>query len=168
MAFLGYEGGWDSQIRQMMGKGKSGTGALTIESATVTASAPELKIERDRDGMPLDKEDVIVAEHLTQHKRIMTFRKVGDSRFMSEYPRTFTSNIRFSSEDVSETMTPAGMGPHTHDITMLAIADIQKDFDAVDVEVEYQDGLRKGDRVILACDDANMIYYVLDRAVIYR
>ena len=138
MAFLGYEGGWDSQIRQMMDKGKRGTGAVTIESATVTASAPELKVERDRDGLPLDKEDLIVAEHLTQHKRIMTFRRVTDSRFMRDYPRAFTSYVPWTNAD------------------------------PVDVEVEYQDGLRKGDRVILACDDTNMIYYVLDRAVIYR
>lgn len=165
--FIRYEGDSSSKLRQMMSRAGSKPSGVRIELATVIESPPNLKIRRDSDQLVLEKEELVVAEHLAKHKRIMTFQKVGDTRFSSGYSRPFTTNIRIGSDEVSEEMTPAGLGPHTHDITVVELANVQNDFDAVDVEVEYQDELRKDDRVLLACDDDNMVYYVLDRAVFY-
>ena len=162
---MGYEGDAYSKLNTLFGEGvRAADRAAKIEFATVTKSAPDLEIMLDADGLTLSKDTLVVAEHLTDHKRIMTFRKCEDARFQSEYPRRFSTDIRLASKSVDDTMTPAGSGPHVHDITELALNSVQDDFKAVDVEVEYQDGLRPGDRIIVACLDADMVYVILDRA----
>lgn len=166
---LEYEGDAFSKFNTLFNEGVSAAGrAARIEIATVTKSAPDLEIELDADSLKIDKDSLVVAEHLTQHKRIMTFRKCEDSRFQSDYPRAFSTDIRVASTKVGDTMTPAGTGPHTHDITQIALNAVQDDFKAVDIEVEYQDELRKGDRVLVACLDADMTYIIIDRARWYE
>lgn len=160
-----YEGDAYSKLNTLFREGVNAANvAAKIEFATVTKSAPDLEIELDKDGLKIDKDSLVVMEHLTDHKRIMTIRKCEDARFQSDYPRKFATDIRLASKSVGDTMTPAGSGPHVHDITELALNDVQDDFKAVDLEVEYQDGLRKGDRVLVACLDEDMVYVVLDRA----
>lgn len=86
--------------------------SVSIEIATVTAAAPDLKIRLDAEGLELDKDELIVAEGLTRHERIVSF--------------SGTSGV-----------------------------------------LTYEDVLKVGDRVIVACLDEDMTYMVLDRAVWY-
>lgn len=158
------EGDTYSKFNTLFNEGVSAAGQATkLELATVTKSAPDLEIELDADKLPIAKESLVVAEHLTQHKRIMTLRKCEDARFQSEYPRAFSTDIRVASTSVDSSLDPPG-----HVIVEIALNDVQDDFKAVDVEVEYQDELRKGDRVLVACLDADMTYIILDRARWYE
>lgn len=45
---------------------------LDIELATVIAPPPALVIRCNRDNMELDKDDLIIAEHLTEHVRTVS------------------------------------------------------------------------------------------------
>lgn len=159
-----YEGDAFSKLNALLGEGaQAADRAAKVELATVTESAPDLKIKLDADGLELDKDVLVVAEHLTKHKRIITMRKTEDARFASDYPRAFTTDIKLASTQVDDTMSPPG-----HDITQIVLNSVQDDFTAVDIEVEYQDELRKGDRVLVACLDADMTYIILDRARWYE
>lgn len=165
MTNLPPEGDAFSKLNALFTEGTSAADrAAKIELATVTSSAPNLEIKLDADGLALGKESLVISEHLTKHKRIMTMRKCSDGRFSSDYPRSFDTNIRIASTAVDEDMSIEGYIPHTHDISMLGLNAVQDDFTAVDIEVEYQDELRKGDRVLVACLDADMTYIILDRA----
>lgn len=42
---------------------------VSIELATVISPPPDLQIELDKTGIKLNKEDLIVAEHLLEHER---------------------------------------------------------------------------------------------------
>lgn len=137
---------------------------LSVSLATVTSGFPEFKIQIDGMKIELDKDDVIIAEHLTKHKRIMTIRKRTDPRFASGYSREFNSLISVKSTNVNESMSVEGYVSHTHDISSLELNDIQNSFTFEDVEIEYQDELKKGDRVIVVSDN-DQEYYVIDRAV---
>lgn len=102
---------------------------VKIELATVTQSMPDLKIKID--GMKrieFDADDLIVAEHLTDHTKPVTIR-VGDG----------TLNATTSGGDSLDS------------------------FELIDGEIIYQNGLKEGERVIVASDDERQIYYVLDR-----
>lgn len=165
--FVRYEGEWDSQLRQMMTKVGDKPSGVRIELATVLSNPPELTLRRDSDQLVLESAEIVVAEHLTKHKRIMTSRICEDPRFRSGYPRRFETYIRDRSDDIKSTMSHEDHMGHVHTDYMIEMDNIQNDFDMVDLEVEYQDVLRVDDRVLLACDDDNMIYYVLDRAVFY-
>lgn len=108
------EGDAYSKLNAMFAEGTNAADrAAKIELATVTSDAPNLAIRLDSDGMPLDKDDLIVAEQLTKHKR---------------------------------TVIIAGGGEQ---------------------EVEFQDELKSGDRVLVACVDADMTYIIIDRARFY-
>ncbi|AYK07783.1 DUF2577 domain-containing protein [Brevibacillus laterosporus] len=93
------EGGGPSQFRQLIqqiGYNKD----VDIELGTVVAPPPAIRVTVDNDEkLELLAEDLIVAEHLTRHKRKVTL----------------------TSETVREVMTRAGYTPHVHDITELVI-----------------------------------------------
>lgn len=148
-----YEGDSYSKIRQMITKGNGAKQGLRMELATVIAEPPSLQIKLDADNLVLDADDLIVLERLSKHKRNVTFTQSTDAKF--------TTNMRIKSSSVSEAVTPAS------DITALELSDIQTDFTLVEMEMEYNDELRIGDRVIVACLEDDMIYVVLDRAVFY-
>ncbi|MBB6283827.1 DUF2577 family protein [Geobacillus subterraneus] len=46
---------------------------VSIELATVTSPPPNIKIQVDNMKIELDKDDVVVAEHLLPHKRMVLF-----------------------------------------------------------------------------------------------
>lgn len=72
---------------------------INIEFATVTSPPPNLKIKVDNMSIELDKDDLMVAEYLTKHKR----------------------KIKFTSSSVAEAMSTEGFEPHVHDITSLVL-----------------------------------------------
>jgi hypothetical protein len=86
---------------------------VNIEMATVTSSPPDLKIKVDNMKVELDRDDLVVAQYLTKHKRQVKIN-----------------------------------GGTT-------------------VELEYQDELKPGDRVIVTSANNGQIYFVLDKAVTY-
>jgi hypothetical protein len=86
---------------------------VNIELATVTSAPPDLKIKVDNMKVELDRDDLIVAQYLTKHKRQAKIN-----------------------------------GGTT-------------------VELEYQDELKPGDRVIVASANNGQLYFVIDKAVIY-
>jgi hypothetical protein len=86
---------------------------VDIELATVTNAPPDLKIKVDNMKVELDRDDLIVAQSLTKHKR-----------------------------------------------------QVKIDGGAT-VELEFQDELKVGDRVIVASADNDQLYFVLDKAVTF-
>lgn len=80
------EGSGESRLIQLIRK-YGYNKDVDFELATIVAPPPNLQIKFDKDGITLDKGDLIVAEHLTQHSReladgsILTFKtalKAGD------------------------------------------------------------------------------------------
>lgn len=86
---------------------------VDFKLATVTNAPPDLKIKVDNMKIELDRDDLIVAQYLTKHKRQVKID--GDTT----------------------------------------------------VELEFQDELKPGDRVIVASANNGQLYIVLDKAVIY-
>ncbi|MED4971314.1 DUF2577 family protein [Parageobacillus toebii] len=86
---------------------------VSIELATVTSPPPNIKIQVDNMKIELDKDDVIIAQYLTKHKR----------------------QVRINGDTT--------------------------------VELEYQDELKVGDRVIVA-SDRDQVFYIIDRAVMFE
>jgi Protein of unknown function (DUF2577) len=86
---------------------------VNIELATVTSAPPDLKIKVDNMKVELDRDDLIVAQYLTKHKRQVKIN-----------------------------------GGET-------------------IELEFQDELKPGDRVIVASANNGQLYFVIDKAVIY-
>lgn len=64
------EGSWASRLDQLF---TSNTTPLTLTLATITAIPPEISVRVDGDSIDTPHEGIIVAEHLTEHKRTITF-----------------------------------------------------------------------------------------------
>jgi HSP20 family molecular chaperone IbpA len=86
---------------------------VDFELATVTSPPPDIKIKVDNVNIELDRDDLIVAQYLTKHKR-----------------------------------------------------QVKIDGGAT-VELEFQDELKVGDRVIVANVKNGQLYIVLDKAVMF-
>lgn len=120
---------------------------VNIEIATVTAAPPNLKITLDGDGLELDGGDLVIAEHLTRHDRIVSL----DYR----YPNTV--DLGDGSEPTDSSRNNVGSAP----------AEPYEQYEMKYATMTYEDVLKVGDRVIVACLDEDMVYVVLDRAVWY-
>lgn len=128
-----------TQVIRQIGYNKD----LNVEIGTVVSAAPDLKIKIERDQIVLEKDDLLVAEHLTRHKRIVTLshqekekRDLGDCH----------------AEDYLDTDDLAP--PYTS---------YQHNY----IELQFEDVLRKYDRVFLIADDDTQQYFVIDRVVSY-
>lgn len=86
---------------------------VDIELATVTSAPPNIKVKIDNMNIELDRDDLIVAQYLTKHKR----------------------QVRIDG--------------------------------GATVELEYQDELKVGDRVIVVSANNGQLYFIIDKAVIY-
>lgn len=64
------EGSGASRLLQIF---KSGTTPVAITQATITALPPELSVRVDGDSVDTPHEGIVVAEHLMEHKRTITF-----------------------------------------------------------------------------------------------
>ena len=64
------EGSGASRLLQMF---KSDTTPVTLTLATITALPPEISVRVDGDSVDTPHEGIIVAEHLTEHRRTITF-----------------------------------------------------------------------------------------------
>ena len=64
------EGSPGARLTQLIGKFGHNE-EMSIELATVIKPLPALTLRVESDGVTLEREDLIVAEHLTEHKRII-------------------------------------------------------------------------------------------------
>lgn len=116
---------------------------VNIELGTVTADAPALKIKIDNMKIELDATDLVVAEHLTAHTRLIQISALNNANITSH-------NI---------TTVP------TTSYTTFTLGD--SDLTVTDATIDYLDELKIGDRVIVASVNDGQLYIVLDRAVTY-
>ncbi|MGN7387718.1 DUF2577 domain-containing protein [Sporosarcina sp. SAFN-015] len=123
---------------------------VNIEIATVVDAPPNLRIKLDQDGLILEKDDLIVAEHLTRHERIVSVNY--------EYPKTWLlADIGDMPKDADSSRNYIGS----------AQAIPYEKYEMLNAKMTFEDVLKPGERVILACLDEDMVYVVLDRAVWY-
>lgn len=129
------EGSGGTQLAMLM-KSLGYNKDVDFQLATVTSAPPDLKIKVDNmEKIELDKDDLIVAQHLTK----------------------YTRKVKLTSTSVTDAMTSAGYTPHTHDITSLVI----------EADLDFDDELKVGDRVIVVEIVEGETYVILDRAVTY-
>lgn len=116
------------------------------ELGTIVAPPPSLRLKIDNvDNVVFEESDVIVAEHLTRHKRIVTIaheelakRNLGDKIV----------------EDGLDTDDMIEGNPITH-------------YRHQYVELTFEDVLKPGDRVLIASMNGGQTYVILDRTVTY-
>lgn len=149
MAFELIEGSGISQFRDIvkqLGYNKD----VDCELGTVTAAPPALQVQIDNMKIPLDADDLIVAQHLTRWTEKVALKGLPTTTLiMKEYTRT-TKKTESSTPSTSE------------------IYEDEFDFSAGDIaineiEIEHLDELKVGDRVIVASANAGQRYFVLDR-----
>lgn len=81
-----------------------------------------------------------------------------DDLIVAEGLTKHVRTVSLTSASFGGITTPAGTGPHTHG------------YESIDIQagvLTYEDELKVGDRVIVACLDEDMVYVILDRAVWY-
>lgn len=111
-----------------------------LELATVIAPPPELRIKVDNMAIELDADDLVVCEHLTRHKRIVTMtheqgkeRDVGD---IIPFPKDHDSD-----------------GDQYRKLSY--------------IEFQFEDVLKPGDRVLVSSMNDGQTYVIHDRVVQY-
>ena len=144
--FLAPEGSPYSKIIQLIGD-VGYSKPVNVELATVVAAAPDLKIRLDADGMELDKDDLIVSKHLTRHERIVSL----------DYAFPDTVDVGDGLEATDSSRQSIGASP----------AVPYEQYEMRYARMTYEDVLKVGARVIVACLEEDMVYIVLDEAVWY-
>ncbi|NDI34571.1 DUF2577 domain-containing protein [Chengkuizengella sediminis] len=121
---------------------------VDIELATIKSTDP-LKIQVDNMKIILEEEDLIVAEPLLEHKRILRIES-----------QEMTLDTDVTSHDIVST---SPHGPCETTFTKLAL-DAKVTGESVEVTIESP--LEVGDRVIVASISNNQKYIVLDKAAV--
>lgn len=103
------------------------------------------------DKLTLKKDFLILAEHLTNHRRTITFKN--------------TTNITLSSSSVAGQTTVGGTDSHSHGFESITMNGVQGSFAIENAVIEFQDELKKGDSVMLCRLQGGQQYYVADRVV---
>lgn len=147
---VGREGNVYSKFVQLM-RDQGYSKPVNIEIATVVEAPPNLRIKLDQDSLVLEKDDLIVAEQLTRHERIVSVSY--------EYPKTWDKDA-----DIGD--MPKETGSSRNSIGSEPAIPYEK-YEMLNAKMTFEDVLKPGDRVIVACLDEDMVYVVLDRAVWY-
>ncbi|MEH6940929.1 DUF2577 family protein [Bacillus sp. JJ722] len=146
---LSLEGDAYSQFAQLM-KVNGYNKPIDIIFGTVVSPPPNIEITLDSAGSDfiLDKDDILVMEHLTRHKRIATIshtenatRQLGDK-----------TAIDYCEGDLLNDDLAA---PNTA-------------FKMNNVELQFEDVLKEGDRIIVAWLDEQDYAVILDRLTRYQ
>ncbi|MBD2867736.1 DUF2577 domain-containing protein [Paenibacillus arenilitoris] len=152
------EGSGASQLVQLI-RAIGHNADVSIELATVTAAPPELKIKVDHMNVELEKDDLVVAQSLTKHKRKINLKSEGGTKVSAknEVPAAPTGF------KVGFTLVSAH-----GDQLMFASLDLSSaDQTIEEAELEFTDELKEGDRVLVAGIQQGQTYIILDRAVMY-
>ncbi|WP_338461539.1 DUF2577 domain-containing protein [Brevibacillus borstelensis] len=112
-----------------------------FELATVVSPPPDLRIRIDNMALDLEADDLVVTEHLTRHKRIVTIKHEQDTE-----------------RDVGDTEPK----PRDNDSTGSLAWTYSY------VELQFEDVLKAGDRVLVASMNDGQSYVILDRVVTYN
>lgn len=140
------EGSPYSKFVQMVGE-LGYNKSVNVEIATVTSAAPNLQITLDRDGLELDKDDLLVMEHLTRHQRVVSI----------DYNHPNTVELGDGSGETVSSRQNIGSTPSIP----------YEQFEMKYATMTYEDVLKVGDRVAVVCLEEDMVYMVLDRVVRY-
>lgn len=144
--FLRPEGNQYSRIIQLMAE-VGYSKPVNVELATVVAAAPDLMIKLDADELELGTEALIVSKHLTRHERIVSL----------DYAFPDTVDVGDGSEETVSSRQNIGSTPSIP----------YEQFEMKYVRMTYEDVLKVGARVLVACLEEDMVYIILDEAVWY-
>jgi hypothetical protein len=131
-----------SRLRQQMAK-YGYNKDVDIVLGTVTSPPPALKVRIDNEPTEIEAEDLIVSEHLTRHKRIVTINHTEKTQ------RNLGDGIAEDHLDTDDLAAPYTSFSYNY------------------VEMQFEDVLKANDRVILAECENGQTYVILDRAVKY-
>lgn len=67
------EGSGATRLWSLFGKDSEQIEATSVSLATVTALPPEMAVQVDGDSVETPSEGVVIAEHLTEHRRTVSF-----------------------------------------------------------------------------------------------
>lgn len=151
------EGSGASQLVQLI-RELGYNSEVTIELATVTAAPPELKIKVDHMNLELEKDDLIVAQSLTKHKRKINVKSEGKTKISAMNANPKLPPFKFDPGAVfvgQGTISFAGLTVDSADQTIN------------EAELEFLDELKEGDRVIVVGINQGQTYMILDRVVTY-
>lgn len=137
--WISSEGDGFSKLAQEITKGGYNK-AIDIEIGKVIAPPPDIIIRVDSSPILLDKYDLIIAEHLTRHDRIVTI----EHEELKE--RQLGDKVEQDYLDTDDKAAPITSYRHNF------------------VKLRFEDLLKKGDRIIVARLDEQMLYVILDRA----
>lgn len=70
------EGSGASRLYQLFGGGSGGSSGVDIKRAIIKTLPPEISVQVDGDSIDTPAEGIIVAEHLTEHKRTINGAEV--------------------------------------------------------------------------------------------
>lgn len=107
-----------------------------LELATVTSPPPDLRIKIDNMPIELEADDVLVAEYLTRHTRIVTIKHEQDAE------RDVGDTVPFPKDNDSD-------------------GDLYRKLSYV--ELQFEDVLKAGDRVLVSSMNDGQSYVILDR-----
>ncbi|QQE73150.1 DUF2577 domain-containing protein [Brevibacillus composti] len=139
------EGSGVSQLKQMIAR--IGYNRFDrLELATVVSPPPDLRIRIDNMALDLEADDLVVAEHLTRHKRIVTI-----------------THEELAERDLGDKIERDGL-----DTDDMVEGNPITEYRHAYVELTFEDVLKPGDRVIVASMNDGQAYLILDRVVMYR
>ncbi|WP_139491299.1 DUF2577 family protein [Brevibacillus dissolubilis] len=117
---------------------------LSIQLGTVTNAFPNIEIKID--GLVLDKDDMVFAEHL-----------------LPDHKRKAESKGKLSFSQINAGSTAVGGSPgHSHGIESLQVS---TDYTTEEEEITYLDPLKVGDTVLVQPFADGQLYYISNRVV---
>lgn len=140
------EGSWETRgvnFIKRFGHNKD----VDIVFGTITAPPPNIRVKIDNETLELEKDDVVVLQYLTKHKRKI---------------RITSNTASLSKEEATSIALDGSPYKHKHDIEVS-----NGSLTVTEAEIEYLDELKAGERVVLAEIEKGQKYVILDREVIY-
>ncbi|MCP1354670.1 DUF2577 domain-containing protein [Aneurinibacillus migulanus] len=140
------EGSWETRgvnVIKLYGHNKD----VDIVFGTITAPPPNIRVKVDNETLEIEKDDVVVLQYLTKHKRKI---------------RITSNTASLSKEEATSIALDGSPYKHKHDIEVS-----NGSLTVTEAEIEYLDELKAGERVVLAEIEKGQKYVILDREVIY-
>ncbi|KIV55262.1 hypothetical protein AM501_06680 [Aneurinibacillus migulanus] len=120
---------------------------VDIVFGTITAPPPNIRVKVDNETLEIEKDDVVILQYLTKHKRKI---------------RITSNTASLSKEEATSIALDGSPYKHKHDIEVT-----NGSLTVTEAEIEYLDELKAGERVVLAEIEKGQKYVILDREVIY-
>lgn len=133
-----------------------------FELATVVSSYPNVAVKVDNMKLLLTKQDIVVCERLTRNTRVVSLKSSPESvRQLGDGTGTDSSSIsKGSGRLISITDQADG---HQH---ILEDLDLENSaFSLNYIEMDFEEVLKKGDRVLIQALPGGQKYIIVDRVV---